>query len=89
MFQLGKISADEFAAAGEIQRIIERYYREVGFKSGWNMDRVDCSKSAQDVLTESLGWIEMEMSYSEWRKGLCKDIAMIISMVMEVDNRSD
>jgi len=87
MHALGKITAEELAAAEEIAMVVEMIERDVSMGTGSfailseMLVRVDCSGSARDQLVESLGRIRLELAYRAWRKCVPQPRRMIIDMV--------
>lgn len=87
MHALGKISAEELAAAEEIAMVVEMIERDVSMGTGSfailseMLVRVDCSGSARDQLVESLGRIRLELAYRAWRQCVPNPKRMIIDMV--------
>lgn len=82
MFELGKIDADEFAAACEIAAVAEMIESGVAVRASSLEARVDGSNSGRDVLVEALGRIRSEIAYSVWRKNIPMPRAMILDMVV-------
>lgn len=81
MFKLGKLSADELAAANEIAAVVEMIERAVTVRCASLETRVDCSGSGTDVLAESLGRVRLEIAYRVWRDRIPAPRRMIIDML--------
>ncbi|WP_422057339.1 hypothetical protein [Sphingomonas sp.] len=82
MAKLGKIDAEDLAAAEEIASVVEMIERSVSVRSGSLEARVDCSGSARDQLVESLGRIRLEVAYRAWRNSIPNPKRLIIDMVL-------
>jgi hypothetical protein len=82
MARMGKISADELAAAHEIAAMVESIERAVNIGCASLEARVDYAGSAKDALIESLGRIRAEVAYRTWRKAIPQPKRMIIDMVL-------
>lgn len=81
MERLGKISADERAAAEEIAAVVERIGRAGSIRSASHETRVDYVNSGRDTLIESLGRVRAEMAYRAWRQAIPGPKAMILDMI--------
>lgn len=82
MERLGKISADERAAAEEIAGVVERLRRAGSIRSVSLETRVDFANSGRDLLVESLGRIRLEVAYSAWREAIPQPRAMVLDMIL-------
>ena len=82
MERMGKISADERAAAEEIATVVERIGRSGSIRSVSLETRVDYANSGRDTLLESLGRVRSEMAYRAWRQAIPGPRAMILDMIM-------
>jgi hypothetical protein len=82
MYQLGKIDADDLAAAQEISHVIEMIERDVSVRGMTLDDRVDCNGAGHNVLVEGLRRIRAEVAYHEWRKIIPTPKRMIIDMIV-------
>ena len=82
MERLGKISADERAAAEEIASVAERVRRAGSIRSASLETRVDFANSGRDQLVESLGRIRLEVAYRAWREAIPQPRAMVLDMIM-------
>ena len=81
MERLGKISADERAAAEEIAGIIERIGRSGALRSISLETRIDYAGSARDQLVESLARVRLEVAYRAWRRAIPEPKAMVLDMI--------
>jgi|GEM_PF-1558268 len=81
MERLGKISADERAAAEEIAGVIERIGRSGAIRSVSLETRVDYAGSARDQLVESLARVRLEVAYGAWREAIPEPRAMVLDMI--------
>lgn len=86
MERLGKISADERAAAEQIASVIERIGRAAAIRSVSLETRVDHAGSGRDHLVESLARVRLEVAYRAWRDAIPEPKAMVLDMV--TSNRS-
>ncbi|HEX7694601.1 MAG TPA: hypothetical protein VF409_08930 [Sphingomonas sp.] len=86
MERLGKISADERAAAEQIAGVIERIGRAAAIRSVSLETRVDHAGSGRDHLVESLARVRLEVAYRAWRDAIPEPKAMVLDMV--TSNRS-
>ncbi len=82
MERLGKISADERAAAEEIAGVAERIRRAGSIRSASLETRIDFANSGRDQLVESLGRIRLEVAYRAWREAIPQPRAMVLDMIM-------
>lgn len=82
MHTLGKITADELAAAHEIASVVEMIERSVSVRCASLEARVDFAGSGRDALIESLGRVRMEVAYRAWREAIPVPRRMIIDMVL-------
>ena len=82
MERLGKISADERAAAEQIAGVIERIGRSGAIRSVSLETRVDHANSARDQLVESIGRVRVEVAYRAWRQAIPEPKAMVLDMIM-------
>jgi hypothetical protein len=82
MARLGKITADELAAAHEIASIVEIFHRSGAVGCASMEARVDYAGSAKDALIETLGRIRMELAYRGWREAIPEPKSMILDMIM-------
>lgn len=83
MHALGKISADDWAAAQEIAAVVEGIERQVGVRSASLEARVDHSGSGRDALVESLGRVRKEVAYRAWRMAIPHPKRMVLDMIVE------
>ncbi len=86
MERLGKISAEERAAAEQIAGVIERIGRAAAIRSVSLETRVDHAGSGRDHLVESLARVRLEVAYRAWRDAIPEPKAMVLDMV--TSNRS-
>jgi len=82
MERLGKISADERAAAEEIAGVAERIRRAGSIRSASLETRVDFANSGRDQLVESLKRIRLEVAYRAWCEAIPRPTAMVLDMVL-------
>lgn len=82
MERLGKISADERAAAEEIAGVVERIGRAGSIRSVSLETRVDYANSARDHLVESLKRVRLEVAYRAWRQAIPGPRAMVLDMIL-------
>jgi hypothetical protein len=82
MERLGKISADERAAAEEIAGVAERIRRAGSIRSASLETRIDFANSGRDQLVESLGRIRLEVAYRAWREAIPQPRTMVLDMIM-------
>lgn len=82
MVKLGKITADELAAAQQIAQVVEMIERGVSVRSASLEARVDNSGSSRDALVESLGRIRAEVAYRAWREAIPMPRRMIIDLIV-------
>ncbi|HEX7851738.1 MAG TPA: hypothetical protein VF485_18550 [Sphingomonas sp.] len=82
MERLGKISADERAAAEEIAGVAERIRRAGSIRSASLETRVDFANSGRDQLVESLGRIRLDITYRAWREAIPHPRAMVLDMIL-------
>jgi hypothetical protein len=82
MERLGKISADERAAAEEIAGVAERIRRAGSIRSVSLETRVDFANSGRDQLVESLKRIRLEVAYRAWCEAIPRPRAMVLDMVL-------
>lgn len=81
MYQNGKISLEELAAAEQIADVIEMRERAVAPKTAMLEARVDCSGAGKDVLVEGLRRIRYEVAFSIWRDKIPVPKRMIMDMI--------
>lgn len=82
MERLGKISADERAAAEEIAGVAERIRRAGSIRSVSLETRIDFANSGRDQLVESLGRIRLEVAYRAWREAIPQPRTMVLDMIL-------
>jgi hypothetical protein len=82
MERLGKITADERAAAEEIAGVIERIGRSGSIRSASLETRVDYANSARDTLVETLRCVRVEVAYRAWRQAIPGPKAMVLDMIL-------
>lgn len=82
MERLGKISADERAAAEEIADVAERIRRAGSIRSVSLETRVDFANSGRDQLVESLKRVRLEIAYRAWCEAIPRPTAMVLDMVL-------
>ncbi len=78
----GAISAAQYEAAGQIARVAESIARAVSLRGSRLEPRVDFGGSGRDMLTERLGLVRLEMTYTRWRELLPMPRRMVIDMVI-------
>lgn len=77
----GTLSEQQLSSAQQIAAVVERLRRSVEARCASMEARVDCSRSADGQIIESLHDVRLERAYSEWRQSLPMPRAMIIEMV--------
>ena len=82
MAALGKITADDLAAAHEIAGVVEMIERGAAVCGASMEARVDYAGSGRDALIESLGRIRTEVAYRLWRDRIPMPKAMILDMIV-------
>ena len=82
MYEIGRITIEQQAAANEIAMVVEMIERDVGVSGASLEARVDNSGGARDVLIESMGRVRLEACYSKWRDQLPMPKRLVLDMVL-------